>query len=126
MLVGFAQILASHSDYSMYETLQSQGVSRKVNPYFEDALKDNILNNYCRTAAYELVQFVYTKEADVLAAWAEESQKGDAVPKEMFEAEIAKIFDAFKAMPLQDMHPAQPSDLVATIDDLLKEETLWN
>jgi hypothetical protein len=126
LLEGFAQVLAAHSDYSMYETLCDQGKNRKVNPYFEDALKDNILNNYCRTAAYELVQFVYTKEADVLATWAQNSEKGEPIPTEAFEAEITKIFDAFKAMPLKDMHPAVPCDLHTVIDNLLKEETLWN
>ncbi len=126
LLEGFARVLSAHSDYSMYETLCHQGKNRKVNPYFEDALKDNILNDYCRTAAYELVAFVYTKEADVLAAWAEKSEKGAAVPAEDFLAEREKIFDAFKALPLKNMHPAEPSDLYTTIDDLLKEEELWN
>ena len=126
LLEGFAQVLAAHSDYSMYETLCDQGKNRKVNPYFEDALKDNILNNYCRTAAYELVQFVYTKEADVLAAWAQNSEKGEPIPTEAFEAELTKIFDAFKALPLKDMHPVVPCDLQKVIDNLRKDENLWN
>jgi len=124
LLEGFAQVLSAHSDYSMYETLRHQGKNRKVNPYFEDALKDNILNDYCRTAAYELVAFVYTKEADVLAAWVQNSEKGEAIPD--FLAERAEIFDGFKVLPLKDMHPAEPCDLYTTIDNLLKEEELWN
>lgn len=108
----------SHSDYSMYETLCHQGKNRPVNPYFEDALKDNILNDYCRTAAYELVSFVYTKEADVLAAWAENSKPGEAIPAEDFLAERAKIFDDFKALPLAEMHAT--CDLCTAIDRVLK------
>lgn len=108
----------SHGDYSMYETLCHQGKNRPVNPYFEDTLKDNILNDYCRTAAYELVKFVYAKEADVLAAWAENSKPGEAIPAEDFLAERAKIFDDFKALPLAEMHAT--CDLCAAIDRVLK------
>ena len=122
LLRGFADVLASHGDYSMYETLLSQGENRKVNPWFEDALKDNILNDYCRTAAYELARFVYTKEADVLSAWVENSRPGEGLPD--FRAEREKIFNDFKALPLAQMHAT--CDLQTAIDEFLKEETLWN
>jgi len=124
LLTGFADVLSAHSDNSMYETLCHQGKNRPVNPYFEDALKDNILNDYCRTAAYELVKFVYTKEADVLSAWAESAQPGDAIPAEDFLAARAKIFEEFKTTPLAEMHAT--CDLHTAIDELLKEQVLWN
>ena len=123
LLDAFGDVLDAHEDYSMYATLCDQGKNRKVNPYFEDALKDNILNDYCRTAAFELVKFVYTKESAVFGKWVAgciASGKAEAIPTEAFEAERTKIFDAFKALPLKDMHTDSPCDLYTAIDRVLE------
>ena len=123
LLGALADILGTHEDYSMYATLCHQGKNRPVNPCFEDALKDNILNDYCRTAAFELVKFVYTKESAVFGQWVADciaAGKAEAIPAEAFEAERTKIFDAFKAQPLQDMHAEAPCDLYTAIDRVLE------
>jgi len=123
LLGALADILSTHEDYSMYATLCHQGKNRPVNPYFEDALKDNILNDYCRTAAFELVKFVYTKESALFGKWVADcitAGKGEAIPTEAFEAERTKIFDDFKAMPLQNMHTDAPCDLYTAIDRVLE------
>ena len=123
LLNVFGDVLNTHEDYSIYQTLVDQGKNRKVNPYFEDALKDNILNDYCRTAAYELVKYVYLKEADVFGSWVSDciaKGQGGAIPKEAFEAERTNIFDDFKAMPLKDMHPTDLMNLTDVIDRLLE------
>lgn len=122
LLAGLGDILDAHEDYSMYATLLHQGKNRPVNPYFADALKDNILNDYCRTAAFELVKFVYIKEADVLAGWMTDCMtagEGMPVPAEEFNEARTRIFDEFKALPLAEMHPNTPCDLYTALDRVL-------
>ena len=122
LMAGFADVLDTHGDYSMYRTLVDQGKNRKVNPYFEDALKDNLLNNYCRTAAFELVKFVYCKELAVYKKWVTDSiaaGKAGGLPAETFKTERDRIFDRFKALPLKDMHPAGLQDIYQVLDSVL-------
>ena len=123
LLDAFAQVLNVHRDYSMSETLAHQGKNRPVNPCFADALKDNLLNDYCRTAAYELAQFVYTKEADVLADWMETCMTtgaGAPVPAEAFNDARARIFEEFKALPWEKMHPDALCELGVVLDRVLE------
>ena len=106
----YGDILRVHKDYSMYETLRELGANRKVNPAFEEALKDNGLCGYCRSAVYEALRYVYVKEADVLADWIRRSiqaGKAEAVPTEDFLEAGKQIFAEFKATPLADMQ-AEP------------------
>ena len=122
LLEALADVLDSHEDYSMFKTLCDQGRNRKVNPFFEDALKDNLLNNYCRTAAYELVKYVYCKESGVFAGWIRDciaAGKAESLPADVFEKDRIRIFDEFKALPLADMHPAEPCCLHQVIDRML-------
>ncbi len=126
LLDAFAELLSAHEDYSMYKTLCHQGQNRPINPYFEDALKDNILNDYCRTAAYELVKFVYTKEAAALGAWMTDCIRGGTYKAPDFTETLQTVFDAFKAVPLASMHAE--TQIPAAIDRILaamtQEETL--
>ena len=97
-------------DNSIYETLRELGANRKVNPAFEEALKDNALCGYCRSAAYEAVRYVYNKEADVLQNWISKciaAGKAEAVPAKDFLEAGNRIFEEFKAIPLADMQ-AEP------------------
>lgn len=106
----YGDILRIHVDNSIYETLQELGANRKVNPAFEEALKDNALCGYCRSAAYEAVRYVYSKEADVLQNWISKciaAGKAEAVPAEEFLDAGKQIFAEFKAIPLADMQ-AEP------------------
>ena len=122
LLAAFADVLDSHPDYSMYQTLCDQGKNRPVNPYFADALKDNLLNDYCRTAAFELVKFVYCKEAAVFENWVGDSLAiGKLQPADTFETERTRIFDEFKALPFEKMHEVPACDLHTAIDRVLKE-----
>jgi len=120
LLSALADVLDSHPDYSMYETLQDQEKNRPVNPYFADALKDNLLNDYCRTAAFELVKFVYCKEASVFKNWVADSlSAGKILPSDTFDTERKRIFEEFKAMPFAQMHAAPACDLSAAIGRIL-------
>ena len=106
----------------MYATLQDQGKNRKVNPYFEEALKDNILNNYCRTAAYEPVKYVYIKESAVFGAWVGQclaEKQGKPLPTEQFETARCRIFAEYKALPLKAMQPEVPCELGAVLETML-------
>lgn len=122
LLAAFAELLACHEDYSVYGTLQDQGKNRKVNPYFEEALKENILNNYCRTAAYELVQHVYLQESAAFGAWVGQcltEKQGKPLPTEQFEAARSKIYAEYKVLPLKAMQPEAPCDLLSVLAKML-------
>jgi hypothetical protein len=120
LLSALGDVLDSHEDYSMYKTLLDQGKNRPVNPYFADALKDNLLNDYCRTAAFELVKFVYCKEAAVFENWVQASlASGKLQSTDSFETERTRIFHEFKALPFEKMHEAPACDLRTAIDRIL-------
>lgn len=102
----YGDILRINEDYSMYGTLLELGARRKVNPAFEEALKDNALCGYCRTAIFEAVRYVYEKEADVLAKWVFESLGSgvtEPLPIDTFAQAEKTIFEEFQLMPLKDM-----------------------
>ena len=123
LMAAFADVLDAHEDYSMYQTLLDQGKNRPVNPYFADALKDNLLNNYCRTAAFELVKYVYCKESAVFEKWVTDSiaaGKAAPLPADIFEKDRNRIFDEFKALPFEQMHTQPACDLPTAIDRVLE------
>ena len=107
----------------MYKTLVDMGKNRPVNPYFEEALKDNVINNYCRSATYEAVSFMYCKEARVYGKWIEDciqNNKKEAVPTDDFEKASKEIFEQFKEMPLAAMQTGDRSDLLEVTSRLLE------
>jgi len=122
LLESFPEVLNTHADYSMLETLREQGKDRPVNPFFAEALKENLLNKYCRTAAYELAAYVYRKEADVLGDWivrcVAEGQTG-AFPTAEFQQAQDKIRREFMELPFEAMHPTGLVPLHDAIDRLL-------
>ena len=118
----FAEILNVNDDYSMHRTLERMGENRPVNPYFEEALKDNVINNYCRSATFEAVRFVYCKEARVYGQWIEDcvqNGKKEATPTDEFEKASKEIIEQFKAMPLSAMQTEERSDLRQVTSRLL-------
>lgn len=45
----YADILAMNEEYSIYHTVEGLRKVTQYNPHFDDAIKDNIINWYCRT-----------------------------------------------------------------------------
>lgn len=113
MLSVFSDVLGVHEDNSMYDSLVALSKNRPVNPYFENTLKDNVINWYCRTGTYEAAKGVYQKEFAFFKDWMlkllsdndRESRNTDD-----FEKVKERIFEEFKQIPLKDFHKeAKPS-----------------
>ncbi|MFA6716703.1 MAG: alpha-N-acetylglucosaminidase TIM-barrel domain-containing protein, partial [Victivallaceae bacterium] len=58
-------LIGTHPDYSLYASFLKLGEKRPVNPVFENTLKGNAENNYCRACIYELIKNLYLKEIKV-------------------------------------------------------------
>ena len=113
MLSVFSDVLGVHEDNSMYDSLVALSKNRPVNPYFENTLKDNVINWYCRTGTYEAAKGVYHKEFAFFKDWMlkllsdndRENRNTDD-----FEKVKERIFEEFKQIPLKDFHKeAKPS-----------------
>lgn len=122
MLGFFKETLGLHEDNSMYHSLLELKKNRPINPYFENTLKDNVINWYCRTSAYEAVEGVYIKEFLVFKKWiVNKLETNDRVNMDMssFNKEKERIFEEFKSIPLKDFHIAEKRGYKEVIDSLL-------
>lgn len=122
MLCLFADTLALHEDNSMYHSLLELQKNRPVNPHFENTLKDNVINWYCRTSAYEAVKGVYQKEFSVFKEWMiKRLNSNDVNNMDMsrFPIEKERIFEEFKSVPLKEFHNSEKSGYKEVIENLL-------
>jgi len=107
LLAVLGDALGLCEDYSMYNSFVDLGKNRKLNPYFEEAYKENVVNYYSRAGVYEVVKGVYEKEADAFNSWAfknlEENNRVLSFTDEL-KCERDKIFSDFKNTPLDIFH----------------------
>jgi len=106
----------------MYHSLLELQKNRPVNPHFENTLKDNVINWYCRTSAYEAVKGVYQKEFSVFKEWMiKRLNSNDVNNMDMssFPIEKERIFEEFKSVPLKEFHNSEKSGYKEVIENLL-------
>jgi len=125
MLGLFGELLGLHDDYSMYVSLRKLEKNRPINPHFENALKENTVNWYCRSSIYELVEGIYKKEADVFYEWlgktAENGYTGNITSDIAgFAEKKAAIFREFKETPLEVYSVKNNRSYKAVTCDLIK------
>lgn len=98
----FARVLAVLEEFSIYHTHEKLKTVASVNPCFEETLKNNLINNYCRSSAYEAARYVYLPEMKLLF---EKLSKitPDTVPD--FTEEKERVFSEFLSTPLSEMKP---------------------
>ncbi len=104
-----ARLLAAHEDYSLNASLDLLKRRDGYNPAFEETLKGNAENDYCRTQIYELVRACYQPE---LAAYLDFVRRkidgGDRAPwrtPDEFNISAGMIRDAFYSTPLEHFRP---------------------
>ena len=122
MLDLFGDVLGLHEDNCMYYSLLDLKKNREINPHFENTLKDNVINWYCRTSAYEAVKGVYKKEFSVFKDWMLDklSSKDKSTPDMSgFKNEKERILEEFKKTPLEEFHKNKKPDYKAVIEKLL-------
>lgn len=122
MLDLFGDVLGLHEDNCMYNSLLDLKKNREINPYFENALKDNVINWYCRTNAYEAVKGVYKKEFTVFKEWMlDKLSSNDRTNVDMssFSEEKERILEEFKSIPLAEFHQNQKPDYKEVLKNLI-------
>ena len=103
-----ADLLALHTDYSMWETYQRLDAVEKIqNPDFSKTLFENASCPYCRSHQYELARHWYAVRARQMAErLATAVASGDRKAKFGGDAEQERL--ALKAKPLESLKPDLP------------------
>ena len=106
VLTALRDILALHDDYSMNASMAKLQAVHPVNPCFEQALKGNAENGYCRTYIYELFDDYYLPQWALYTKWVESRVTGGDAKSPMKPAAplpMKEVVDAFYAKPLAEM-----------------------
>ena len=120
-----AGLLSTHEDYSMLATLEKLQTVTDTNPNFEITLKRNAECNYCRSYIFELAQYLYVPEMEILFDAVKKSDFG-GIDRAAVSERISQNRERFFGMPLALMHkihkPAlsQVLNQAAAIIDALK------
>ncbi len=103
-----ADVLALHTDYSIWESYQRLDAVEKIrNPDFSKTLFENASCGYCRSHQYELARHWYAPHFRKVAEnLAKAVSAGDRKAKITFNAEEERL--ALKARPLESLKPTLP------------------
>ena len=103
-----ADLLALHTDYSLWESYQRLDAVEKIqNPDFSKTLFENASCGYCRSHQYELARYWYAPHARATAEnLAKAVANGDHKARLSPPAEPERI--ALKAKPLESLKPTLP------------------
>mgnify|MGYP004657779467 CR=1 FL=1 len=104
-----ADLLAIHTDYSLWESyLRLDAIEKVTNPNFPRVLLENAANGYCRSHQYELARHLYAPRAHRFAAKAAsriaQGDRKTALALEPCDREI----DGLLAQPLDALKPTSP------------------
>jgi len=108
LLTVLRDILALHDDYSMNASMAKLQAVHSVNPAFEQALKGNAENGYCRTYIYELFDNYYLPQLALYTKWVDERVAGGDIKSPMKPAKplpMRAVVEGFYAKPLAEMAP---------------------
>ena len=107
-------LLEAHEDYSLNDSLKKMKESGEINPDFEDTLKGNAENGYCRTYIYELCKGCYLDELEIFLDWAYKvsPETGFDSGREEAKKDFDKIKENFYSIPLARLAPNTPEALV--------------
>ena len=105
---AFADLLALHTDYSLYESyLRLDAVEKIRNPDFEHVLYDNASCGYCRSHQYEVARYwAEPAMADLANMLAERAAAGDKSPIPPLNQD--RYRERSMHRPLAEMRPTLP------------------
>lgn len=103
-----ADLLAIHTDYSLWESfLRLDAIEKVTNPNFPQVLLENAANDYCRSHQYELACHLYAPRAHRFAEKAKALvAQGDR--KTPLTLASGPDYDAFLKRPLESLRPTSP------------------
>lgn len=118
LLKALSDLLASHEDYSLYQSLLRLQSVTKTNPNFEITLKNNASGYYCRSYISENVEYLYLPEMEIIFDEVKKAFKADAeIDRESITARIQTNQERFDAMPLAEMSATE----LKAYPDVLRE-----
>ena len=118
LLKALSDLLASHEDYSLYQSLLRLQSVTKTNPNFEITLKNNASGYYCRSYISENVEYLYLPEMEIIFDEVKKAFKADAeIDRESITARIQINKERFDAMPLAEMSATE----LKAYPDVLRE-----
>lgn len=124
VLALLRDLLALHEDFSMNASLDKLAAIHAVNPCFEQTLKGNGENSYCRTYIYELFDHYYLPQWNLYTQWVTTRMAGKDRQSPMQPnppLSIQRIVDDFYAKPLAEMAPPETTDREAAYRSILEE-----
>ncbi|MCP4645466.1 MAG: hypothetical protein GY851_33795 [bacterium] len=113
VLTALRDVLALHEDYSLNASMAKLAATHPVNPCFEQTLKGNAENSYCRSYIYELFDHYYLPQLALYTQWIDERVAGGDTKSPVKPAQplaMQKITDRFYAKPLAEMAPPGVKD----------------
>ena len=103
---SFSDLLAANSEYSLYASLQELKAKERTNPDFENTLKGNAENFYCRSFITELFTGIYIPELELCRTiFAELRQGSKRVLNGTEDPRFGSIKDDFYKTPLRKIAP---------------------
>ena len=115
-------LLGSHEDYSLWETLTRLRSVTDTNPNFEETLKNNAECGYCRAYIYENAAYLYLPEMKALFEQAKiAALENKPLDKESLAALAANIRQQYMDTPLADMKkpPVPPQEAMLRAAELI-------
>ena len=105
-----ADVLALHTDFSLWESYQRLDAIEKIqNPDFSKTLFENAVNQYCLSHQYEAIRYVVEPIAALLAKRIEEAVKaGDRKARFSARPEMDGMRRLAKSKPLESLKPSLP------------------
>ena len=116
------ELLGSHSDDSLYDSLLKLNRVTETNPGFEGVLKENASCSYCRSYIYENARYLYYPEMALLYDEVKEAiREGRAVNMKEVRAKQAPILKKYLETPLEEMQGggACPSGILLAASDII-------
>jgi hypothetical protein len=101
---ALAELLGSHEDYSLLDTLERMQKVEAVNPNFEMTLKNNAESVYCRAYIYENAEYLYLPEMKLVFDEIKRAVSENAeIDADAVTAGAKKIRERYFGIPLSDM-----------------------
>lgn len=123
LLQSLSDLLGSHEDYSLLDSLKRLQAVTATNPKFEETLKNNAECRYCRAYIYENAENLYLPEMKLLFEEVKKAAKQNTpLNREALDQGAAQIREHYHKTPLSAMQrdPLPFSDTLIRAAELIQ------
>ena len=116
LIYALRDVLATHDDFSLLESLKHLQSVTETNPNFEKTLKTNAAGYYCRSFITENVSYLYIPEMKIIFDEVQKSvASGNAIDREAITAKMQENKERFLTTSLAEMASKNIPDLETTL-----------